>query len=90
MDFTQYVLLGTVITGANEFLKRLRAKDYWTAATIVTSALIGLLFGFLEVEGLEPVTGLAAGVGVSGAVTLLSYLGGTKSTPTKHTDIIEK
>lgn len=82
MDLAQYVLLGMVIAGATELLNRLRARDYWVVATIVTSGLIGALFGFGGVEGLTPVTGLAAGLGVSGAIKTLSIFG-QKSQPTE-------
>ena len=75
MDLTQYILLGAVIAGVTELLNRLRAKDYWVAATIFTSALIGLLFGVFAIEGLDPVTGIAAGFGVSGAFSGLGMLG---------------
>lgn len=75
MEIEQYVLLGAVIAGVTELLNRLRAKDYWVAATITTAALIGLLFGIFEVEGLDAVTGIAAGFGVSGAFSGLGMLG---------------
>lgn len=80
MDVTQFVLLGAVIAGVTELLSRLRAKDYWVAATIVTSAGIGALFGAAEVEGLTVLTGLAAGFGASGAIKAISSVG-RKSTP---------
>lgn len=80
MELTQYVLLGAVIAGVTEFLNRLRAKDYWVAATVATAALIGLLFGVSGVEGLTPITGLAAGFGVSGAFSGIGMIRG-KSTP---------
>lgn len=80
LDFTQYVLLLAVIAGVTELLNRLRAKDYWVAATIATSAIIGLVFGFFDLEGLTPVMGLAAGFGASGTLTAIGMVG-RKSTP---------
>jgi hypothetical protein len=80
MDFTQYVLLAAVIAGATELLNRLRAKDYWVAATVTTAALIGGLFGLFGVEGLNFVTGVAAGFGVSGAFSAIGMVKG-KSEP---------
>lgn len=88
MDITQYVLLGAVIAGATELLNRLRAKDYWVAVTILTSAAIGLLFGILGVEGLAPITGLAAGFGVSGAFSGIGMFKG-KSTPTPSDAVVK-
>lgn len=75
MDLTQYVLLAAVIAGVNEFIKRLRAKDFWVALTIATSALIGMLFGAAGVENLGIITGIAAGFGLSGAMSTLSMFG---------------
>ena len=81
MESVQYVLLAAVIAGVTEFLNRLRAKDYWVATTIATSAVIGLIFGALGLEGLNAVTGLAAGFGVSGALSAVGMVG-KKSTAT--------
>lgn len=80
MDVTQYVLLGAVIAGVTEMLNRVRARDYWVAATIATSAIIGGLFGIFAIEGLNLVTGIAAGFGVSGAFSAIGMVKG-KSTP---------
>ncbi len=80
MDITQYVLLAAVIAGVTELLNRLRAKDYWTALTVGTAALIGGLFGLLGVEGLTLVTGLAAGFGTSGSLSAIGIVG-RRSTP---------
>jgi uncharacterized membrane protein HdeD (DUF308 family) len=88
MDVLQYVLLGTVIAGVNELIKRLRAKDYWTALTIVCSALIGLVFGVFGIEGLNPVTGIAAGFGLSGAMSVLGSIG-NKSTPAPSDAVVK-
>lgn len=80
MDITQYVLLAAVIAGVTEFLNRLRAKDYWVATTIATSAVIGGLFGLFAIEGLDLVTGIAAGFGVSGGFSAIGMVKG-KSDP---------
>lgn len=77
---TQYVLLGAVIAGITEFISRVRATDYWVAATVACAAITGLLFGLGGVEGLTPVSGLAAGFGVSGALSGIGMFKG-KSTP---------
>jgi len=76
MDLTQYVLLAAVIAGVTEMLNRLRAKDYWVAGTVATSAIIGALFGLTGVEGLNVVTGLAAGFGVSGSFSAIGMVRG--------------
>jgi uncharacterized membrane protein HdeD (DUF308 family) len=84
MDFTTYLLLGAVIAGITELLNRLRAKDYWVAATIISSAIVGGLFGWQGIEGLDVVTGLAAGFGTSGVIKTISAFG-NKSTPAPST-----
>lgn len=88
MDFTQYVLLGAVIAGSNELLVRLRARDYWVVATIVTAAAIGAGFGAAHYMGLDIVEGIAAGLGTSGAIKTLSAFG-NKSTPAPSS-VLEK
>jgi hypothetical protein len=75
MDTTQYILLSTVIAGVTEMLNRLRAKDYWVVATIATSAIIGGTFGFFGFEGLNIITGLSAGFGISGAMSIVGSIG---------------
>lgn len=76
---TQYALLAAVIAGITELISRLRAADYWTAATIVSAAITGAIFGMAHVEGLTVVSGLAAGFGTSGALTGLGMLGNRSS-----------
>ena len=84
MDFTQYVLLAAVIAGVTELFNRARAKDWWVVATIATSALIGGVFGYFNLEGLTVVTGIAAGFGASGALKLVGSVG-RKSDPQPST-----
>jgi len=84
MDFTQYILLAAVIAGITELLNRLRAKDYWVVATITTAGIIGGVFGFFGIEGLNVVTGIAAGFGASGALKIVGSVG-NKSEPAPST-----
>lgn len=85
MEFTQYILLAAVLAGATEMITRLRAKDYWVVATIATSAIIGGLFGYFNIEGLpNVVTGIAAGFGVSGVLKAIGTVG-NKSAPAPST-----
>jgi beta-phosphoglucomutase-like phosphatase (HAD superfamily) len=88
MDITQYVLLAAVIAGVTEFLNRLRAKDYWVATTVATSAVIGGLFGAFGVEGLTLVSGIAAGFGVSGSFSAIGMVRG-KSAPAPSDPIVK-
>lgn len=78
LSAVQVALLGAVIVGATEFLNRLRAKDYWVAATIFTAALLGGLIGaYYKVDFLD---GVAVGLAASGAITTVGSLG-NKSVP---------
>jgi hypothetical protein len=84
MDISQYILLAAVIAGVTEMLNRVRAKDYWTAVTVATAAVIGGVFGLAGVEGLNLVTGIAAGFGTSGSLSALGIVG-KRSTPAPST-----
>lgn len=80
----QLALLGVVIVGATELLNRLRAKDFWVVATIVSSAVIGSLIGLYY--GVDPISGLVAGLGASGTLKTLGAVG-NKSEPAPSTVI---
>lgn len=82
LDPLQFVVLAATIAGVTELISRLRAKDYWVAATILTSAIIGGLFGaFHYYAGLDIPGGIAVGFGASGALSALGIVG-NRSTPT--------
>lgn len=73
MDFTEYVLLGAVIAGLVELITRVRANDWWVVVTILSSGLVGALFGLLNYyPDLDMVEGLVAGFGASGVIAAFS------------------
>lgn len=81
MDFTQYVLLAAVIAGAVELITRIRARDWWVVVTICVSAVIGWVFGLSGYyPDLDPVEGLVAGIGTSGAIAAIG-VNRSKATP---------
>lgn len=81
LDISQFAVLGAVIAGVTELINRLRAADYWVAATVVTAAVIGGIFGWLGYyENMDIPTGIAMGFGVSGAFSAIGMVKG-KSTP---------
>lgn len=82
----EFVLLSSVIIGLTELIKRIRARDLWTVITIVSSALVGVLFGLFGIEGLNVVNGLVAGLAATGVVTGLGAIG-TRSVPTTTTAV---
>lgn len=85
LDFSQFLVLGAVIAGVTELINRLRAKDYWVAATVLTAAIIGGIFGALDYyENMDILTGVATGFGVSGAFSAIGMIRG-KSTPAEST-----
>lgn len=74
----QVALLGTAVMGATELITRLRAKDLWVVATIVTSAVIGGLFALYY--KVDFISGVVAGFSASGFLKALGSVG-NKSTP---------
>ena len=89
LDLTQFVLLAAVLVGVNQFIKTLRAKDYWGAVTIISAATVGAVFGLLGLEGLSVVQGVALGFGSVGTLTTASKLGQTSPDVTPHTTPIK-
>lgn len=81
LDITQYIVLAAVIVGVTELINRIRASDWWVVVTIVTSVLVGAIFGAIHYyPGVDIVTGIALGFGASGTLKALSVFG-NKSTP---------
>lgn len=74
----QLVLLGLLITGIVELLNRLRAKDLWVVATILSAALVGGLVALYY--DTDFVTGLTAGLSASGLLKTVGSIG-NKSVP---------
>ncbi len=79
LDPMQYAVLFVLIAGSTELVTRLRAKDYWTAVTIGTSALIGGLLGLSHYQALDLISGIAAGLAASGTLTTLGFVGNKSS-----------
>lgn len=89
LQLVQYVLLAAVIAGVTELINRVRAKDYWAVATIATAALIGAVFGFYGLEGLQNVSqGMAVGFGLSGGIKVLSAVG--KGSSAQPSNVVTK
>lgn len=77
MDFSQYALLLAAIAGVVELVTRVRARDWWVVITIVSSVLVGVVFGLSGYyPDLDAVEGAVAGFGASGAI---SAIGATRS-----------
>jgi hypothetical protein len=83
LSAAQLALLITTIVGVNELLVRLRAKDYWTAITIASAAILGGLFSLYY--HVDFVGGVAAGFSAAGTLKGLSMLG-NKSSASPSTD----
>lgn len=69
------VFVLAAVAGAVELIKRLQARDYWAALTILVSAAIGSLAGFFGIGGISVTTGLVLGLGASGLVTVAQKVG---------------
>lgn len=80
----QLALLVTTVVGVNELLVRLRAKDYWTAVTIASAAVLGAIFALYY--HVDLIGGIAAGFSAAGTLKGLSMLGkGTAPAPSSDT-----
>lgn len=78
----EYALMGVVIAGVTEMINRARARDWWVVATIASAGIIGALFGWAGLDGLDnAVQGLATGFGTSGFISVAHAFGSAKSTP---------
>lgn len=91
------VVLVGAIAGANELIKRLRAKDYWAAATIFTSGLIGFLLGLFMVVEFQvtgstnnAVSGLITGLAVSGAFSFAGSVAGGNAAVANRLSVFKK
>lgn len=83
----QAVLFLTLIAGTTELTARARARDWWVVVTIVTSAVVGMLFAlYLK---FDPVVGLGAGLAASGAIKVVNSFG-NKSVPAPSKPVEEK
>jgi hypothetical protein len=84
LDLAQFAVLGAIIAGVNELIKRLRAADWWAATTIITAALIGAIFGaagyYPDVDAAE---GLALGFGAVGVYGLTHRSSPEPSSPVR-------
>lgn len=86
MDFTQYVLLGAVIAGLVELITRIRARDWWVVLTILSSGLVGFVFGLTGYyPDLDMVEGLVAGFGASGVIAAISKGRSSSAAPSSPT-----
>lgn len=88
LSAAQAALLLTAVVGANELLVRLRAKDYWTAVTIVSAVVLGALFGLYY--HVDVVAGAVAGLSAAGTLKGLSMLGkGSNPAPSENTLVVK-
>jgi hypothetical protein len=67
------VFIVTAVVAAVELLRRLKIQDWFAAATIVISALIGGAAGVFQLGGVTSIeAGLIAGLSASGLITVAS------------------
>ena len=68
-------LLPTAIIAVTEVVKRVKAKEYESAATIVIAAVVGAVAGFIGISGLSLETGILAGLEAAGIVKTAQVAG---------------
>lgn len=68
-------LLVLAVPALVKLFELLNKKDWTSAGKIVLAGSIGLVAGLLGISGLDPVTGLGAGLSASGLVTVAGYAG---------------
>lgn len=73
LDAVTTVILAGLVMGASELIKRLFAKDWKAAVTIVVSAIVGGIAG--AIMGILPISGVAYGLAASGYVALVQNIG---------------
>lgn len=70
----QLAVVLAMIAGITELINRLRAKDFWVAFTILTSAVVGGLLAALQFDA-SAVSGVLAGFTASGVITTVGSIG---------------
>lgn len=73
LDAMTALILTGLVMGASELVKRLFAKDWKAAVTIVVSATIGGVAG--PMLGITVLQGIAYGLAASGYITLVQNIG---------------
>lgn len=73
-----------VIAGIVELTTRVRAKDFWTAVTILSAAVAGALLGLMGYYATNVIEGIGLGLAASGLVTVA---GAVKSMATSRAAI---
>ena len=71
----EYVLVGAMIVGVVELVKRAFDRDYRTVVTILAAAGVGALCGVLGVETISVAEGIVLGLAGSGVVTTATRIG---------------
>jgi hypothetical protein len=70
------VFVSMVVVAMVELLRRLQARDYIDALTIVGAGIIGAVAGYFHIDGLTVTNGILAGLSASGIVTIAKAMGG--------------
>jgi len=69
------VFVTAAVAGVVQCIKLLKDQNWVGAATVVVAAIIGVLAGLAEIEGLDVQSGLIAGLAASGAYTVAKNIG---------------
>lgn len=70
-----YILVGAMIVGVVEFVKRLFDRDFRAVCIILAAAGVGALSGLFGIEGVTVPLGIVLGLAGSGVVTTATRVG---------------
>lgn len=77
MDVVSLSFISIAVVAVVEFLKRLNAKDWQGAVTILVAAVVGGAAGFFKIQGLDLMNGIIAGLAAVGVHQVARQIGPT-------------
>ncbi len=68
--------IAALVAAVVEFLRRLKANDFWAAGTIACAGVVGAVVGYLHlVAGVDTLHGVIGGLSASGLITIAQNFG---------------
>lgn len=70
------IVITAAVVGMVEFFKRLKDQDWHGVAVIAGAAAVGIIAGYLGLEGLNPISGFIAGLSAAGVYKVGAVVAG--------------